>query len=434
MKILLINPPLPNFNENPYPPLGLAYMGAVLENEGYEVKIVDMPPLGLEINSVRNYILKFSPDLVGITCVAANYRYCIDIARTVKQINPFCKIIVGGPHVTFIAEKVLYDNSWVDIVVRGEGEETMLELVQLFEGGMEDLNSIKGISFRRFPKGIYSTNERPFINKLDSIPYPARHMLPMDKYKQLTKYTSVITSRGCVYNCIYCNASAFWKHKIRFRTPLSVYEEIKFLKGSYGIKHFKFVDDLFLFEEKRNDVLLKLLEKLEIKWICNTRIDLLNNKLIENAAQAGCEKMIFGIESLSTKVQKVIKKNIKISQHEIIEVLEMCHKNGIHTKLNFIIGLPSQMKEDIGNIKKLILRSKPTEIAINALTPYPGTYLVEHFENLGIHYNMPERYDEEKQKSIYLSNTYLSKKDISNYLISIKQFATSVDTKTMEGY
>lgn len=432
MKILLINPPLDNFNEDPYPSLGLGYIGAILETKGYEVKIIDSPIMSFTLNDIKNVIIKYNPDIVGITCVSLNYNDCINITKITKQINQTIKIIIGGPHVSFISDKVLQEIPWVDIIVIGEGENTILELVQLFESKKEYLSNIKGIAFRDKNGKIIKTNIRPFINNLDIIPFPARHLLPMEKYKNLTTYTSVITSRGCNNKCIYCNSSEFWKHKIRFRSALSINKELQFIKENYGINKIKFVDDLFLIKGKRTIELLKFIKKLEIEWICNARIDFLDQDLIENIAESGCKKIIFGIESLSQDVQKIIGKNLAININKIKNIIILCQKNNIKTKMNFIIGLPMQTKKDINNILDLIYESQPNEITINPLYPYPGTFIYNQTKNY--FYNNYLNYHNKEEKNLSYNDIYLNHKDIRFYSTMINKLATSSGINVMNGY
>lgn len=407
----------------------MAYIGAVLEKRNHEVRILDMPLLGLSSNNISEYILEFSPDVVGVTCVSINYNDCINIARKIKQIKSTIKLIVGGPHVSFISKKVLQNFPWVDIVVKGEGENTMAELLKSFNTNNKNLSSIKGISFRTKSGEIFENNERPLIKNIDNIPYPARHLLPIGKYMEITQYTSILASRGCNYNCIYCSASEFWKHKIRFRSPISICKEIKIIKTNYGIRYLKFIDDIFLTKGRRTNELLRLIKSLNIKWTCNTRIDLIDKRLIENAAKAGCEKIIFGIESLSPLVQKSIGKNLRINKKGIKKIIQICHDNGIFTKLNFIIGLPKQTKEDIRNILDLIADSKPREIAVNQLTKYIGTQIFNNFRNFDNSY-----YWNKKYKKFSFFDKSLNSKSVNTYIKLINKVAISLGIIAMKGY
>ncbi len=436
MKILLIQPPIPNFEEDPYPPLGLAYIAAVLEKKGYKVRIVDMPPLKLNIKELENYVKKYTPSVVGITCVAANYAYCIRISEIIKAILPKCIVIVGGPHVTFIPDITLKKFPSIDIVIRGEGEITMLEVVRTIERYGYDANRlrcVKGIHFKTDRGKIFHTMERDFIKDLDILPYPARHLLPMQVYKSLTKYTSIAASRGCPYNCIYCNASAFWKHKVRLRKPFEIIKEIEYIKNNFGFTHFKFIDDNFLFPSKWSEKLLNSLEKLNVKWICNARIDKINENIIRMASKAGCEKIVFGVETLSPVVQQIIKKNIKINRDNLLKIIKFCHNNGIKTKLNFIVGLPMQTYEDIKQIYDLLSTNFIDEVSINPLTPYPGTYIFNHFEELGLNIHDPNWW-EKITETVAISTTHLKKKDINTSINLLRHHVVSQGIRSMEGY
>lgn len=437
MKILLIQPPLPNFLEDPYPPLGLAYIAAMLEKNGYGVKIIDMPPLKLSIKKIKPLIEKYEPFIIGITCVAVNYNFCVQLSKIIKNIFPESIIVVGGPHVTFIPNKVLQKHLMIDIVVNGEGEITMLEIVKNIEKygyNMDKLKSVKGIYFRAENGTIIRTEDRKPIEDLDTLPYPARHLLPMKQYKNLTKYTSIVASRGCPYNCIYCNASAFWKHTVRLRKPSEIIKEIETVMYNFGFNKFKFVDDNFLFPSKWTHTLLSYLSELDIKWICNARIDKVNENIIKEASKAGCEKIIFGIESLSPLVQQIIRKNLKINPDTLKKIIHICHKNDIKTKLNFIIGLPGQDIDDIKQIYRLLWELPLDEVSINPLTPYPGTYLFEHAKDL-LNIKLSEWWDEEfRNTKIINLNNQLNSGEGEHEVLMIKEYASLLGIKVMEGY
>jgi radical SAM superfamily enzyme YgiQ (UPF0313 family) len=431
--LLLVNPPLENFEEDPYPPLGLAYIAAVIEKEGFNVKIFDMPILQANIHKAREYFQQEKPDVVGIGCVAANYSYAIALARLVKKLLN-CIVVLGGPQVTFVAKEVLKENPEVDIVVRGEGEITMLELLRSIAES-RDLSNILGITYRDYKGNIRSNPDRPLIREIDELPFPARHLLPMQNYRKLNKFTSIMGGRGCIYNCIYCSSSAFWRNTIRFRKPEKIVEEIGRVHNEYGYMNFKFIDDIFVFSGNRAKKLLEMLKRLyvnaSIKWSCNTRIDLVSKESLRRALESGCDKITFGIESCSSEVLQTIGKNFNVDQ--VKNIVKFAREIGIRVKLNFIFGLPGQSKEEVLRVLKLIEEAKPSEVMMTQLTPYPGTEIVKNPLKYGVEFADINWWMRGSEKSTLCTNT-LSYDEIVSSVSLIREGIKRLNVKTMEGY
>ena len=242
MKVMLIFPPSKFVLKDKLGitsiPLGLAYLASFLEKDNHEVRIIDSATLSYKIEDIKNRIEEFNPQLVGVTATTSSIYDAYDVAKLTKSLNPEIKVVIGGPHVTFTAKQTLEECPFIDIVVKREGEETFKELVNTLESSPENnllLKKIKGITFRDNGK-IEETENRPFIKNLDEIPFPAYHLLPMDRYKlEGKRFAAIMSSRGCPFSCIFCSSSALFGKIWRARSPENVIEEIKLLKYKYKV-------------------------------------------------------------------------------------------------------------------------------------------------------------------------------------------------------
>jgi len=390
MKVLLVHPPSKFILREKLGitalPLGLAYLASFLEKDNHEVRIIDCPILKYRIEDVKNEIEKFLPEVVGITATTSNIYDAYSVAGISKEVNPKIKVVVGGPHVTFTAKQTLKECPFIDIVVRGEGEETFRELVSYLEssgGNTSSLKKVKGITFKD-KNTIIETEPRPFIKNLDTIPFPAYHLLPMEKYNlEGKKFGNIMTSRGCPFSCIFCSSSQLFGKIWRARTPENVIEEIKLLKDKYGVKEIEFLDDTFTLNKKRAEKICDLLieKNLGISWSCSSRVDTINEALIEKLKKAGCHTIYVGIESGSQEILNIISKGITLTQAE--KTIDLIKKVKLNSFATFIIGIPG---ETVKTIKKTINFAKklsPSFVQFTICTPYPGTKLFEMAKEKG---------------------------------------------------
>jgi len=359
-------------------PLGLAYLASFLEKDNHKVRIIDSATLDYKKEDIRNQIEKFNPHLVGVTATTSSIYDAYSVAKLTKSFNYKIKVVAGGPHVTFTATQTLKECPSIDIIVRGEGEETFRELVNSLEshgGHISFLKKIKGITFRD-NGGILETENRPFIKNLDEIPFPAYHLLPMDRYKlEGKRFAGIMSSRGCPFSCIFCSSSELFGKIWRARSPENVVEEIKLLKYKYGVKEIEFLDDTFTLNKKRAERICDLLirENLTISWACSSRVDTINESLIEKLKRAGCHTIYLGIESGSQRILNIIDKRITLAQAE--RAVNLIKKVKLNTLGSFIIGIPG---ETVKTIKKTISFAKklsPSFVQFTICTPYPGTKL-----------------------------------------------------------
>ena len=361
MKIKLINPPQPNsLDDKLDPPLGLMYISAFLKKHGFKVEIVDLPFIDKKEWAEKIGIA----DLYGITVYSASLYLAKEIVKIAKQNNPAAKVIVGGPHPTALGKSVLEDKPDFDIIVMREGEITMLELAQ-----SKPLNKIEGIIYKEGNK-IIKQKERQLIENLDILPLPDREILTSNKYtrKVYGGYsTSIITSRGCPFNCAFCCKNIFGS-QVRFRSIESVIEEIKQIIKDYSVNHFLFYDDTFVLKRERLYPLCEELSKLNIIFRCNGNARYNTYEDYKMLYRAGCREIAFGIESGSQKILDIINKGITVEQNK--RAIADAQGAGLLVKAYLMIGNPGESKETIEETKKFITEANPDQYTLFYLCPF----------------------------------------------------------------
>lgn len=380
MNIILINPKGSNFYGKMgaiIPPLGLAYMAAILRKNGHYVKLLD---LGVERKRPTADYLKFF-DVVGISADTSSYPEALSIAKFAKSFDK--TVIMGGYHVTFLDKDAL-KTGLVDFIVRGEGEETFLNLINALakKGKLFD---IPGISFMN--NGTYQRNlDAAPPGNLDELPFPARDLLDMKAYKNQMNgipFTNMITSRGCPFNCYFCSSSKFGGLKWRARGAKSIVDEIEHLYHTYGYKAFSFMDDNFTLNPKR---IFEFADELEsrglndIQWWCFSRVDILvkNEAMVKRMAEVGAYMIFLGLESNNEALLENYNKHIGNNEQQ--QAIELLKKYGIKIHGSYIMG---DIKETIPMVEQTInwaknVNAKTTQFSI--LTPYPGTALYNDIE------------------------------------------------------
>lgn len=310
IKILLINPypnaDSPFFGGAPIAPLGLMFLAGVLEKNNYDVKIIDAFLEELDQYHLSKKIISENPDIVGITSDSANYFESLRVAGLVKNVSKAI-VVMGGVHVT-IRPKQIFNYPDVDIVVFGEGEYTMLEIVQRIETG-KSLDGCLGCFAKENGNKIYNS-PRPRIKELDLLPMPARHLLPFKRYQS----NIIISSRGCPYSCTFCSSKEIWGNIYTFRSPEKVVDEIEFLIEKYEIESIYFGDENFTLKRERIIGICNELKRrnIQITWSCSSRVDLVDKELLVTMYDAGCTSLWYGIESGSEKSLIKINKGITL--------------------------------------------------------------------------------------------------------------------------
>ncbi|MCI4456642.1 MAG: cobalamin-dependent protein [Desulfurococcaceae archaeon] len=364
------------------PPLGLAIIASVLEEKGHKVKIIDSPTLELDTESFISEVKEWKPDIIGISLQTPLAPRGYKTIRLLKSLYPDTPIVVGGVHPTYMYEEAI--NEGADIVVRFEGEYTMLELADLFE--KEDLKSerlknVNGIAFRDRDGRIVATPPRPLIMNLDELPRPARHLLPIDRYTLFNKpikIAHVMASRGCPYGCIYCITSYFWGRRIRIRSARNVANEIEEIVNKYNIKTIVFTDDELTINRRFIYDLIKEFRerRLDITFACGSRVDHVDKEMLKLLYENGCSAIYFGVESASQETLDKIGKKITIEQ--AVKVFQWVKELKGFASGSFILGFPWETIDDMRKTIDFAIRLDPDYAQFTVLTPYPGTPLYEY--------------------------------------------------------
>ena len=372
--VTLVNPPAPRgaTGHLPFALLGLGYLGAILEKNQYEVDVIDCQVLKLSYEEFKSELSKRQPNIVGITSTTLTYKPGLQIAKIAKEVCPNCLTVIGGPHVTFWDNEALQECPALDIIVRKEGEYTLLELVQKVEAG-KSFGDVLGITYRKDGK-IVRTPDRPYIEDLDSLPFPARHLWPMERLREYEDILYLAASRGCVFWCEFCATVRMHGRKFRMRSPKNIVDELEFLHKTYGVSKFTFCDDAFTVDQARIGELCKEItdRKLKIRWNCGTRVDMVTRELLVKMKEAGCISVWFGVESGSQQVLDAMKKGI--STEQTIQVLGWVRELELKPVPNVMLGFPGETKETAWKTIKFVEKISPDEVGFyNVATPFPGT-------------------------------------------------------------
>jgi len=376
MKILLVSPPTDSAIKRVVgttgPPLSLAYLASMVRDE-HDVIIVDSIAEELTFDDVRKRIKKFDPDVVGITATTSMIPDAYKVAKIAKEINENVKVIIGGPHVTFLPDRTMEECKSIDFIVRGEGEITFKELIRAIEEG-RDFKAIKGLSFRN-GKTI-NNPPRELIKNVDEIPMPSYDLLPMERYKaDGVKFGTIVTSRGCPFNCIFCSSSLQFGKKWRGHSSERVMAELSILRDEYGRKSIEFLDDTFTLVKSRAIEISNKIKKegLDISWVASSRVDTFSKDMAEAMHRAGAHTIYFGIESGTQKILDFIGKGITPEQSKIS--VKNAEEAGLHTFGSFIIGFPQESRSDVKKTLKFSRKVGVDFAQFTVATPYPGTRL-----------------------------------------------------------
>lgn len=400
MRIQLFVPPGGYFAErwtkgSSMPPLGLLYIGAVFEQDGHEIKIVPADLLKLSKNQIAEEIKEFAADIIGVTSTTENRFQSFDLIKLAKKAHPTALTAMGGPHASMAAEDCLRFIPDLDIVVRGEGEETMRELCRVLERnqGRDALSTVAGISYRRNEK-IHSNPPRPPIEDLDTIPRPAYHLIPFEAYnfrfdvpgQGPLPAVNMMTSRGCPFDCNFCATPINWGRRVRMRSAANIVDEIECLINEYGVKVIFFFDDTFNTNPKRVHTICDLIiaRKLDIYFKCDVRIDLIDKPLLEKMKEAGLFHLSFGIEAGSERVRNAIV-NKKIEVEDFHNLVNWCNELDIIPNAFFIFSHPTETWEEAQESIHIIEQYKDKiEASIAILHVYPGTPLEKTAKEMGV--------------------------------------------------
>ena len=395
MKALLVHPHGSNWMGsgkdittifNLMPPLGLLSIAAYLRTKGFGVEVLDCygAPAGAAEHAAD--IIAGKPDVVGFSCTTSSFLEGYAIAEQVKERNPDIRIVFGGSHACSAGASLLDSFPAVDYLVIGEGESTFAELLA---SGFRNVESVPGVGFRRDGKGTLSA-VRENIPDLDSLPFPAygllpdfprRYNLPLFSYPTAPN-TSIISSRGCPYQCSYCDRSVF-SRGFRFNSPDYIVEHLRFLHRDFGIRHVFFYDDLFTFDRKRVERFCVLMEekRVPVTYNCIARLEHVDAELLSLLKRSGCWQVNFGIESGDPEILSKHRKLYDLD--EVGRKLRMVKETGMRVKGLFMMGFPGETEQSIRRTIEYALSLPLDEVNVTKFTPFPGAPVYRTIRDFG---------------------------------------------------
>jgi radical SAM superfamily enzyme YgiQ (UPF0313 family) len=378
--VLLINPPYPVV-ESLTMPLGLLYLAARLEQAGCQVRLEDLQLCRSPLTRLEEALRHQKPALTGITSFSLNLCMASKILQKVKRLSPDTVTVWGGPHVSFDDREVLHHHPWVDVVVRGEGEETLKQVVDRVGKG-KSLAGVAGATWRAIDGNLQSNPPRPFREDLDQLPQPAWHLLKLSQYRAFGDGASLMTSRGCPHRCVFCVGRKMIGARGRFRKPEAVVDEMEAL-AQLGFRRVRVEDDLFTFRRERALAICKEMDGrgLTIRWRAYSRVDTIDIELLRWMKRTGCERLLYGAESGSPEILKKIRKGITPEQTR--RAVEMTREAGIGVLASFVLGLPGESPQTLQQTLEFA-ESLQVPYSLNLLTPYVGTEVREKAEEWGI--------------------------------------------------
>lgn len=414
-RIMLIEPPVTVTSRAPagqrspvVPPLGIASVGAVLENAGFEVLLLDafvegfrspseIPDgrvrYGLADDEIAERMAAFDPEIVGVSCIVTNrYRDAHAVCSLAKQAAPGCLTVMGGAHATTMPELVMADPA-VDIAVLGEGDLTLLRIIERLDAH-QSLAGVDGVAYRD-GDSLVVQEKTEYIQDLDSLPWPARHLLPMELYWQIgqphgdllrTPFATVMTSRGCPARCIFCSSLKLWGSRYRPRSAINVLNELQHLIDTYGIREVHFEDDnLTASRSRAKEIFQGMIDRdFDLSWSTpnGLMVATLDEEIVDVMAASGCYAVSLAIESGCQRVlDEVIRKPLELER--VASTVSILRSRGIHTKGFFMLGLPGETREEIAETVAFAKEAGFDWSAFHIATPLPGTEMYRICEERG---------------------------------------------------
>ena len=381
-------------------PTGLCYLHACLQEAGYNSLLANFSAWSSA--KIIHELLRFKPDIIGISQWTHNRHHSVELAKLCRTTLPSCIIIMGGGHATFCYEDILTDNSPVDIVVRGEAEVTLLELVAA-ECSKSTWQNIPGIAFRANGKTVV-TPPRKNIDNLDSLPLPARYLDISVGVDIEFQAEFIVTTRGCPSTCFFCSSPDFWGKKVRFRSPGAIVEEIQFVRQKYGLIYYSIRDDTFTADRRRVLEFCTLLQEqnVYILWNCQSRVTAIDKELLIQMKRAGCECIQLGVESGSPRILRQLGKNILPPQIE--KACSLIRDTGINLSIYLISDVPGEADDDILKTVELIRHIHADDGYVSPLAYYPGTQLYK--EAVSSHKITSDIFANSPQEALYVASVH----------------------------
>ena len=444
-RILLIAPPAFTMKSwrdiNPLPPMGLGYLASIAERLGIQVKILDclvhgwdheedvnehLIRVGLSNDEIQKRIIDFKPDLIGVNCqFSRQYRIYHQIFSLIKKIDPGIIVVAGGPHATVCPEEVLSDDN-CDYLLSGEAEDSFRELIEAL-GNESKIASIGGLGWKIDGKLHFNPNQK-IIEDLDSIPFPAYHLMELDKYFGLNashgmrhkqRFCPIITSRGCPAKCTFCSARQVWGNTYRMRSVENVLEEMRLLKDQYGIEEIMFEDDNVTAHAKRAKHLFSRMieERLDFVWDTPNGAGVwsMDEEMIDLIKKSGCVQLNFPVESGSQHVLKhIIRKPLNLEK--VKKLVKYCKIIGLDHSMFLVIGMPGEKLSDMWESFKFAAECGCYSPHISVATPYPGTQLYEDCVQKG-YFSKPFSLDDLFIRSFLIITPDWNEEDLRKILI-----------------
>ena len=354
-----------------YPSGALILIGSMLHNPGHSVKIVHMTAEKIGLSELRDIVVSFKPDIAGITMNTFQTKSAKEITKLIKEVHNVTLVVVGGPHPSALRERLFEEFPYVDVVVVGEGEHTFLEIV---EG--RDLCDIRGICYRG-----HSNPPRPLAENLDHIPLPNLDLVDINRFTGAHPTGAnptmfIMASRGCPFNCIFCNKSVFGS-TVRLREPDSVIREIKWLRDKYGVREIFFLDDTFNINRKWAEEIFNLIianslnKDIIYKTPFRANAHIVDEELLKLARKAGFWLIFYGVESGNQAMLDRMKKGLTLG--EIKRAFKLTHEAGLKTIASFIFGLPGETEKTFQETLDLCRELKPYVRGLSVAIPFPGS-------------------------------------------------------------
>ena len=430
-KVLLINSPFEQEEEsvgksksikkvlNIVLPLGIAYIAAVLEKMKIEAKIIDCA-IGISFDDLFKMILEESPDVIGITSTTPAFIKAKKLALFIRERLPKTKILIGGAQVTALPHETIKTGLF-DIGVIGEGELTVEQLFKNYRNrNFERLDQIRGIVYKD-DTGIHQNKDQDFVDDLDSIPMPARHLLPHPEFYRPTPascrrmpYTVIMTSRGCPSQCTFCDRKIFGA-RFRNRSVLNIFQEIEDVVSRYGVKEIRFFDDTFTLGKKRVYDICDEFErkKLKLSWTCLTKVACVDSPLLKRMKKAGCWQVLYGFESGDDRMLKLLKKGNTVEMNK--RAVRLTKEAGLEVRGDFIVGTPGETWESLERTVRFAIDMDLDYAHFNKFIPFPGTELYKKLTDEGHMFDFSKSTILD-HKQIYYGNPGMSKDEFSRFL------------------
>jgi len=387
--VYLINPPVYRSRDNVWraldttmPPTGLGILAAVARREaGARVRLLDAAALRLDLDGVRERLRDVRPGLVGITATTLTVRAALAIARAAKEEHPGATVVLGGVHPTVAPDEVLAEPA-VDLVVRGEGEHTLSDLL-----AGRDRADIAGLSYRRDGNVIHNP-DRQRLPDLDALPLPAYDLLPVRLYRpspggyRRLPSLSLLAGRGCPGVCSFC-CKAVHGDRVRYRSPGHILNEVRLLRREYGVRDFVFYDDTLTADRDKVLELCRALGEVRggVSWSCMSRVDCVDGELLRAMRRSGCHQVCYGVESADAQVRRRLRKAISLDR--VRRAVDLSRRAGLNVRLSFMLGSPGETEDSLRRTVELALELDPTFVQFNITVPYPGTEMFAWAEREG---------------------------------------------------